>query len=68
MKLVAAGCAAVVVAAVLAAIAMTAWALLVIPPALVVGIAAWRGVGPRTALGVLAQQDDPGTGPSGMLP
>lgn len=66
--MLAVGCALLVVAALVAAVTVTAWALLVVPPALIFGIAAWRGVGPRKVLHVLGEQDDPGMGPSGLLP
>lgn len=68
MRWLAVGCAVVAVGAIAAAVLVTAWALLAVPPAVIFGIAAWRGIGPRTVLNVIGEQDDPGMGPSGMLP
>lgn len=65
-----AGCALIGGLAVLGAVLLTAWALLALPPALILGVAGWHGVSVRTTLRALANgsSDDPGAGPAGLLP
>ena len=57
------------VVAVVVAMAVTAWALVVVPFALVLGVAAWNGIGARRVLDLLGDSsDDPGRGPAGLTP
>ena len=68
MRWVAVLAAVVAIGGLVTALLVTAWALLAVPPAVVVGVAAWKGISPLTVLRVAADRDDPGSGPSGMLP
>lgn len=68
-RLVALAAAVVVISALVLAALVTAWTLAAVPFALVIGIAAWNGVGLRKTLGVLGDSSpDAGGGPAGLTP
>ena len=68
-RLVALLCGVVVLVAVVLAMTVSAWALVVVPFALVIGIASWRGVSVGRTLDVLGDSgNDPGSGPAGIMP
>ena len=68
-RLVAGGCLAVAVLALVLAVSVSWWALVVLPFALVVGVAAWNGIGVATTLHALGDSsNDPGSGPAGLTP
>lgn len=55
--------------AVILAVLVTPWALVVVPFALVFGLASWRGVSPAKTLDALGDSsNDPGSGPAGLTP
>lgn len=48
---------------------LTPWTLVLVPFALVVGLAAWNGIGVRKTLDVLGDSSsDAGSGPAGLGP
>ncbi len=68
-RAIAAACVVVAVGALVVAYVLSAWALAVLPFALVIGVASWRGVGLEKTLQVMADTpNDPGSGPAGVLP
>ena len=68
-RLVALAAAAVAVGALVLAPLVTVWTLAAVPFALVIGIAAWNGVGVRKTLDVLGDSSpDAGSGPAGLMP
>jgi hypothetical protein len=56
------------VLALVAAVSVSGWALLVVPFALVVGVSAWKGLTLRQTGKAMSEatSDDPGHGPAGM--
>ena len=62
-------CGAIAVAAVVLAVLLTPWALVVVPFAVVIGIAAWNGIGVVRTLDVMGDSSpDVGSGPAGLVP
>jgi len=62
-------CAGVALAALALALLVTAWTLVVVPFAVVIGVASWNGIGVGKTLDAMGDSaNDPGSGPAGIIP